>query len=351
MQNTNLDKSVVVMKVEKDFSLKNNNTFGIEATAKYFIEIINLEELIQILSNPIYKNEKLLILGGGSNLLFTTPFFDGLVLHIKMKGVEISKEDSTHVILKVGAGEIWHELVMYAVSNNWGGMENLSLIPGTVGAAPMQNIGAYGVEIKDIFVGLEAYEIATGKVKHFSLEECKFGYRSSIFKYNAKGQYIITAVSFKLNKQPSFTTSYGAIADTLKEMNVLELSVKAVSDAVIRIRQSKLPDPKEIGNAGSFFKNPEISLAQFNKIKSVYSEIPSYPTLSEMIKVPAGWLIEKCGWKGKIVGHTGVHKNQALVLVNYGHAKGEEIKALSIEIQKSVKEKFDIALETEVNFI
>jgi UDP-N-acetylmuramate dehydrogenase len=339
------------MNVEHNLSLKNFNTFGIEAKAKYFTTFTNTENLKTILSDPEYKKEKLLILGGGSNLLFVSDLFDGLVLHNKIKGIEIIHENEEAVIIKSGAGEIWHELVLYTISKNWGGLENLSLIPGTVGAAPMQNIGAYGVEIKDVFASLEAYEISTGIIKTFSLTECKFGYRSSIFKQDAKGKYIIVSVSFRLTKKPVFNTSYGAISDTLKQMGILHPTIKNISDAVINIRQSKLPDPKEIGNAGSFFKNPEIPVAHFEKLKSQYPDIPSYPTLPGMIKVPAGWLIEKCGWKGKVIGHTGVHKNQALVLVNYGNARGEEIKDLSIEVQRSVKEKFEIELETEVNFI
>jgi UDP-N-acetylmuramate dehydrogenase len=339
------------MNIQENISLKSLNTFGIEAKAKLFTEFDSVEELKNILSHPQYKNEKLLVLGGGSNLLFTSEIFNGLVLQNKIKGIEITKESEQEVVIKVGAGEVWHDLVLYTIYKNWGGLENLSLIPGTVGAAPMQNIGAYGVEIKDIFISLEAYEIATGNIKIFSLEECKFGYRSSVFKQEAKGKFIITSVLFKLSKQPSFNTSYGAIGDTLKQMGVTQVSVKAISDAVISIRQSKLPDPKEIGNAGSFFKNPEISTTTFEKLKTDFPTIPSYPTVPGMTKVPAGWLIEQCGWKGKVVGHTGVHKNQALVLVNYGQAKGEEIKALSIEIQKSVKEKFGIELEAEVNFI
>ena len=339
------------MNVQQNLSLKKLNTFGIETKSEHFVEFTSVEELKNILSLPEYKNKKRLIIGGGSNLLFTSEIIDGLVLQNKIKGIEIVKENEKEVYLKSGAGEVWHDLVVYAISKNWGGIENLSLIPGTVGAAPMQNIGAYGVEIKDSFESLEAYEIATGNLKTFSLEECKFGYRSSIFKNEAKGKFVIVSVTFKLSKQPTFNISYGAINDTLKQMGIVELSVKAVSDAVISIRQSKLPDPKEIGNAGSFFKNPEIPVSTFEKIKSTYPEIPSYPTVSGMTKVPAGWLIEQCGWKGKVVGHTGVHKNQALVLVNYGQAKGEEIKALSIEIQKSVKEKFGIELEAEVNFV
>ena len=339
------------MNVQQNFSLKKLNTFGIETKAEHFVEFTSVEELKNILSLPEYKNKKRLIIGGGSNLLFTSEIIEGLVLQNKIKGIEIVNEDEKKISIKSGAGEVWHDLVVYAISKNWGGIENLSLIPGTVGAAPMQNIGAYGVEIKDSFESLEAYEIATGNLKTFSLEECNFGYRSSIFKHEAKGKFVIVSVTFKLSKQPTFNISYGAINDTLKQMGIVELSVKAVSDAVISIRQSKLPDPKEIGNAGSFFKNPEIPVSTFEKIKYSYPEIPSYPTVPGRTKVPAGWLIEQCGWKGKVVGHTGVHKNQALVLVNYGQAKGEEIKALSIEIQKSVKEKFGVELEAEVNFV
>jgi UDP-N-acetylmuramate dehydrogenase len=339
------------MKIHSNYPLKQLNTFGLEVTAKYFSEFNTITELKELLRAPEYKNEKLLILGGGSNLLFTTEFYDGLVLQNKIKGISIIKEDADSVILQSGAGEVWHELVLYTISRQWGGLENLSLIPGTVGAAPMQNIGAYGVEIKDIFVSLEAYEIATGLIKQFTLKECNFGYRSSVFKHQEKGNYIILSVTFRLQKNPVFQTSYGAITDTLKQMGITQLSVKAISDAVIHIRQSKLPDPKEIGNAGSFFKNPEIPEKDFERLKLTYPSIPSFPTVPGMIKVPAGWLIEQCGWKGKIVGQTGVHKNQALVLVNFGSAKGQEIKALASEVQQSVLQKFGISLEAEVNFI
>lgn len=336
------------MNVKSDFSLKHLNTFGLEAKANYFAEFHNTAELAELLSK--YKNEKLLVLGGGSNLLFTSDRFEGIVLHNKIKGIEVVEENDDTVILKAGAGEVWHSLVLYTIGKNWGGLENLSLIPGTVGAAPMQNIGAYGVELKDVFVKLEAYEIATGAIKIVTLEECNFGYRSSAFKHALKGKYIILSVTFHLSKKPVFHTSYGAITDTLTQMG-LDVSVKNISDAVIHIRKSKLPDPQEIGNAGSFFKNPEVPVATFEKIKASYPTAPSFPASPGMIKVPAGWLIEQCGWKGKVVGHTGVHKNQALVLVNYGNAKGEEIRQLSIEVQKSVKEKFGIELEAEVNFI
>lgn len=337
--------------IQKNISLKSFNTFGIEAKAKLFASFESIEELKDLLGNPELKKEKLLLLGGGSNLLFLSDFFDGVVLQNNIKGIDIIHENENEVIIKSGAGEIWHELVLFTISKNWGGLENLSLIPGTVGAAPMQNIGAYGVEIKDTFVSLEAFEIETGKLKTFQLNECQFGYRSSIFKKEAKGKFIITSVSFKLSKKPVLHTSYGAITDTLAQMGIKELSVKAISNAVIHIRESKLPNPKEIGNAGSFFKNPEVSVSVFEKIKSEYPEVPSYPTVPGMTKIPAGWLIEKCGWKGKKVGETGVHKNQALVLVNYGNAKGAEVQALSIEIQKSVQKAFGIELEAEVNFI
>jgi UDP-N-acetylmuramate dehydrogenase len=339
------------MSVRTNYPLKSYNTFGIEATAKYFAAFDSVDTLKQLLDQEAYKNEKLLVLGGGSNLLFTSDFFDGFVLHNQIKGIRIEEENETSVVLTSGAGEQWHDLVLYSIRHNWGGLENLSLIPGTVGAAPMQNIGAYGAELKDIFVHLDAYELATGTTRRFELTECRFGYRTSIFKQEARNQYIITSVSLRLNKKTVFNTSYGAIADTLQQMGITELSVKNISDAVIQIRRSKLPDPKEIGNAGSFFKNPEIPQEQFEKLKTLYPTLPSYPTLPGYTKVPAGWLIEQCGWKGKIVGQTGVHKNQALVLVNHGQASGAEVKALSQEVQKSVHEKFGIALETEVNFI
>ena len=261
------------------------------------------------------------------------------------------KENDDNIWIKSGAGVAWHDLVMHCVNQNYAGIENLSLIPGTVGAAPMQNIGAYGIEIKDVFEDLEAIEIATGKTKIFDQQICNFGYRESIFKHEAKGKYIILNVTFKLNKKPTFYVEYGAIKDTLAEMGIAELSIKAISDAVIHIRQSKLPNPAEIGNAGSFFKNPEIQKTQFEKLKAQFPTIPSYPVSETTTKVPAGWLIEQAGWKGQRFGNVGVHAKQALVLVNYGGGKGEEIKTLSQKIQVSVKEKFGIQLSAEVNFV
>jgi UDP-N-acetylmuramate dehydrogenase len=338
------------MTVQKDVQLKPYNTFGIEVKAKFFVEVTSIEQLQEILQNPDYQSIERLILGGGSNLLLTKDI-DGLVIKICIKGLEIIKETDENIWIKSGAGVVWHDLVMFCVNHNYAGIENLSLIPGTVGAAPMQNIGAYGIEIKEVFEELEALEIETGQIRSFDKATCNFGYRESIFKHEAKGKYIILNVTFKLNKQPNFHIEYGAIKDTLAEMNVSEISIKSISDAVIHIRQSKLPNPAEIGNAGSFFKNPEISKAQFETLKAQFPTIPSYPINETTTKVPAGWLIEQAGWKGQRFGNVGVHAKQALVLVNYGGGKGEEIKELSQKIQASVKEKFGIALSAEVNFI
>ncbi|RYU95164.1 UDP-N-acetylmuramate dehydrogenase [Emticicia agri] len=338
------------MTIQTNVSLKPYNTFGIDATAKYFVEVSSIEQLQAILQNPEFQGIERLILGGGSNLLLTKDF-DGVVIKIAVKGIEKLKEDDQHIWLKVGAGEVWHDLVLYCVNRNYAGIENLSLIPGTVGAAPMQNIGAYGVEIKEVFESLEAIEIKTGKSRIFTKDECQFGYRESIFKHAVKGEYVIVNVNFKLNKTPVYHIEYGAIKDTLKEMGVDQLSIKAISDAVISIRHSKLPNPAEIGNAGSFFKNPEIPKAQFDVLKEQFPAIPSYPVNEQMVKVPAGWLIEQAGWKGQRFGNIGVHAKQALVLVNFGDGKGNEIKELSQKIQDSIKEKFGIQLHAEVNFI
>ncbi len=338
------------MIVQKDVQLKSYNTFGIEATAKYFVEVSSIEQLKEILQNPDYQSTERLILGGGSNMLLTKDF-DGLVIKMSIKGMEVVKETEENIWIKAGAGVVWHDLVMHCVAQNYAGIENLSLIPGTVGAAPMQNIGAYGIEIKEVFEELEALEIETGEIRTFDKATCNFGYRESIFKHEAKGKYIILNVTFKLSKKPTFHVEYGAIKDTLAEMGISEMSIKAISDAVIHIRQSKLPNPAEIGNAGSFFKNPEIPNTQFEALKAQFPTIPSYPVNKNTTKVPAGWLIEQAGWKGQRFGNVGVHAKQALVLVNYGGGKGEEIKDLSQKIQASVKEKFGIQLSAEVNFI
>lgn len=338
------------MIVQKDVQLKPYNTFGIEATAKYFVEVSSIEQLKEILQKTDYQPIKRLILGGGSNMLLTKDF-DGLVIKMSIKGMDVVKETEENIWIKAGAGVVWHDLVMHCVDQNYAGIENLSLIPGTVGAAPMQNIGAYGIEIKEVFEELEALEIETGEIRTFDKATCNFGYRESIFKHEAKGKYIILNVTFKLSKNPTFHLEYGAIRDTLAEMGVLELGIRAISDAVIHIRQSKLPNPAEIGNAGSFFKNPEIPNTQFEALKAQFPTIPSYPVNETTTKVPAGWLIEQAGWKGQRFGNVGVHAKQALVLVNYGGGKGEEIKDLSQKIQASVKEKFGIQLSAEVNFI
>ena len=338
------------MHIEQNVSLKPYNTFGLEATARFFVEIQSTEELKTVLQNPDYQLIDKLFLGGGSNILLTKNY-EGLVVKINLKGINKIFEDDAHIHIQAGAGESWHQLVMYCVENQYAGMENLSLIPGTVGAAPMQNIGAYGVEIKDIFEELQALNLKTLEIETFNLADCHFGYRESIFKHEAKGKYVITSVTFKLNKTPIFKISYGDIQKTLQEMNVINLSIKVVSDAVISIRQSKLPDPAEIGNSGSFFKNPEIPKFQYDNLKEYFENIPSYPINENTVKVPAGWLIEQAGWKGFRDGEIGVHARQALVLVNYGNGTGEQIKALSAKIQASVLEKFGISLSTEVNFV
>jgi UDP-N-acetylmuramate dehydrogenase len=335
--------------IQENISLKPFNTFGIEANTRYFGRFSSVEELNQILTSN--KDKELLILGGGSNILLTKNF-DGLTLINEIKGFEVTKNDGDSVIVKSGAGEIWHEFVLKCIENNFSGVENLSLIPGSVGASPMQNIGAYGVEIKDVFESVEAYHIPTGELHTFSKEECEFGYRESVFKRKYKGQYVIISVSYKLSlSAPKVNTSYGAIESELKEMNISTPSIKDVSQAVINIRSSKLPNPKEIGNAGSFFKNPVISKELFDKLFVEFPTIPNYPAENDGKKIAAGWLIEQCGWKGKTLGHYGVHKLQALVLVNYKGATGTEIYDLSSSIIKDVEDKFGITLEREVNIL
>lgn len=332
----------------KNVSLQQYNTFGIEVKAKTFATFSTTEELKSLLLSRDYKSVPKLILGGGSNILFTKDF-DGLVLKNKMKGIEVDKEDDEFVWVKANAGESWHDLVLFAIDNGYGGIENLSLIPGSVGAAPMQNIGAYGVEIKDVFFELEAMHIEKGNEVRFTKKRCLFGYRDSIFKNFYKDQYVITNVTLKLTKKPVLNTKYGAIQDELTSMKIHQPTINDVSKAVIKIRQSKLPDPKEIGNSGSFFKNPIVSKEQFNKLKTEFPEIASYPVSKKQVKLAAGWLIDNAGWKGKTIDKYGVHKNQALVLVNYGGANGEDIYKLSEEILVDIKAKYGIELEREVN--
>ena len=333
------------MKIQQNISLKNYNTFGISVNAKRFIAVTSVYELQQLL-----KTEKeLFLLSGGSNMLLTKDI-EKLVVHIDIKGISIDKEDENAVYLTVNAGEDWHKFVVWCISNEFGGIENLSLIPGNVGTCPIQNIGAYGVEVKDTITRVEGLEIETGKLVSFSNEACKFGYRNSIFKNTHKGKIILTSVGFKLTKKNhQLNTSYGAIDAELALNKILKPTLKNVSDAVIAIRKSKLPDPKEIGNSGSFFKNPVISKELFLEIQRENPNIPNYPISQTQIKIPAGWLVEQSGFKGKRFGDAGVHEKQALVLVNYGNATGEEIHQLAKKIQATVFADFQISLEIEVN--
>jgi UDP-N-acetylmuramate dehydrogenase len=335
-----------MLPVQQNYSLFPFNTFGMNVSAAWYSELSREAELPVLSSAGIYQNG-IFLLGGGSNILFTrdVPHW---VLHNRMKGIELLKEDKEQVWLRVGAGEVWHEFVLYCVAHNYGGVENLSLIPGTVGAAPVQNIGAYGVEIKDVLESVRCWNLETEAFEEYENADCGFGYRDSIFKGALKHKVIITSVVFVLNKHPVFNTSYGNIQQELNEMGVAGLSVKNISDAVIRIRSSKLPDPAIIGNAGSFFKNPEVTLEQFDALKSAFPGVPGFNVPGQKMKVPAGWLIEQCGWKGFREDDYGVHKNQALVLVNYGKAKGEDILHLSERIIASVAAQFGILLEREV---
>ncbi|OXA95475.1 UDP-N-acetylenolpyruvoylglucosamine reductase [Flavobacterium oncorhynchi] len=337
------------MEIQSNFSLKNYNTFGIEAKAKKFVAVHSIAELKSTLSAN--KDEGKFILGGGSNMLLTKDI-EALVIHIDLKGKKIIKEDDDFVWVESQAGETWHDFVLWTIDNNFGGLENMSLIPGNVGTTPVQNIGAYGTEIKDTFVSCEAMNIASQEMKTFTNAECNFGYRESIFKNEVKDQFIITSVIYKLTKRNhKINTSYGDILAELAKKNITEPTLKEVSNAVIAIRQSKLPDPKELGNSGSFFKNPILLKSDFEKIHKKFPDMKFYEVSETEVKVPAGWLIEQAGLKGKRFGEAGVHKNQALVLVNYGNATGQEILAVSKEVQKTVFETFGIHIEAEVNVI
>ena len=326
------------------------NTFGIDVKAKYFTSINTINELIEVTKTNVFKDLELLILGGGSNILFTKDF-DGLVILNNIKGKEIIEQNQQSIFLKIGAGENWHELVMYCVDNGWGGIENLSLIPGNTGTAPMQNIGAYGVEIKETFVELEALEISSGKIVKFNNSDCEFGYRESVFKNKMKNQYIILNITLELKKNPVLNINYGDVKAILESQNIKNPDIKEVSNAIISIRQSKLPDPKKIGNSGSFFKNPIVSLNLLELIKKKYPNVVNYEINENEFKIAAGWLIERAGWKGKKFNNYGVHEKQALVLVNYGLANGMEIFELSEKIILDIKDKFGIKLEREVNII
>ncbi len=338
-----------MLQIRENVSLKNFNTFGVEANARFFVEINHEDELTELFLDPKWLQLPRLVLGGGSNMLFTQDF-KGLVIRMNIRGIE-HRINHEEVYVEAGAGESWKELVDYCVSHNFAGMENLTLIPGSVGASPVQNIGAYGVELKDVFESCQAFEIATQQKKTFIKEACGFGYRESIFKGELKNQFIITSVKFKLSLQPKVNTKYGAIEDELHKQEILNPTIGAISKVVAHIRVSKLPDPSTIGNAGSFFQNPVISFGEFEEIKNKFPEIVHYPAGDNKIKLAAGWLIEQCGWKGKIVGETGTWKNQALVLVNHGCASGSEIYALSSQIIDSVYNKFGVKLHREVNIL
>lgn len=355
------------MQILENFPLKPYNSFGIDVEARYFGEFSSAAELDELLrhfhhiapasgsSNNQHHGSSTsanshFILGGGSNILFIKNF-DGLILKNAIKGIEILKEDDEHVFVKVGAGENWHKFVLHCINKNWAGIENLSLIPGNIGATPMQNIGAYGVEIKEVFHELEAWHIREKKLVKFGVRECEFGYRESVFKRKYKNQFAILSVTYRLNKKPHFNTSYGAIEQELERLEIKQLSIRAISQAVINIRSSKLPDPACIGNAGSFFKNPEVHVKEFEKLTHDFPGIVGYPQSNGRVKLAAAWLIEQCGWKGFRKGDAGCHGRQALVLVNYGNATGKEIFELSELIHHSVKRKFNVELEREVNIV
>lgn len=335
--------------IHKNYSLKSLNSFGLDVQAAQYIQLTNVEEVQQTLADKSKLIEPLLVLGGGYNLLFTDDF-TGTVLHPLMGGIEKTDETADYVQLRVGAGVHWDDFVAHCVTNGWGGVENLSLIPGNVGACPVQNIGAYGVEVKDTICLVEGVYIDTATLFRFTNAECGFGYRNSIFKQSLKGNVLITYVSFRLSKQPTFVTHYGNIEEELKRHG--EVSLATIRKTIVEIRESKLPDPHVLGNAGSFFKNPMVSKAKADALKATYADMPTYPTAdANEVKLAAGWLIERCGWKGKRIGNVGVHEHQALVLVNYGGAKAQELVKLSNAIQQSVKQTFDVDIEPEVNFI
>lgn len=337
------------MPLLENHSLKQLNTFGINVNAKLFANITSEEDLAEVFSNPLVKENKLLVLGGGSNMLFTRDY-DGLVLKISINGISV-KEVGDDVFVTAGAGEVWDDLVKYCVSKGYAGIENLTLIPGTVGASPIQNIGAYGVEIKDVLESCTAFEIATGEIKTFSRADCEFAYRESVFKGKLRGKYIITSVTYKLSKTANVQTHYGAINTEMERREITNPTIADVSEVVAAIRVSKLPDPSTIGNAGSFFKNPIIDKTVFDELVSQFPDMPHYPAPDTRVKLAAGWLIEACGFKGIVDGNTGTWKNQALVLVNHGDATGQEVYRFSEKIINTVQQKFGVLLEREVNIL
>jgi UDP-N-acetylmuramate dehydrogenase len=335
--------------LEENVSLKNFNTFGIDVSASIFANVTTETALQEILQSDVSKNKPLLVLGGGSNILFTRNF-TGLVLKISIPGIEVV-ESENEVYVTAGAGIVWNELVMFAVQQGYAGLENLTLIPGTVGASPVQNIGAYGVELKDVFYSCTALAIADGSSRSFNIGDCQFGYRDSVFKRELKGQYIITSVTFKLSKNPKLNVQYGAIQAELEKRGIANPGIADISKVVSEIRVSKLPDPATIGNAGSFFKNPIVDRQTYERVKAQFPEVVSFPAGADAFKLAAGWLIEQCGFKGMVAGETGTWKNQALVLVNHGHATGAEVYSFSERIIETVDAKFGILLEREVNIL
>jgi UDP-N-acetylmuramate dehydrogenase len=336
------------MRIEENYSLEKHNTFHLPVKTRWFMEYATEEELGRILRDEYFQECFSLHIGGGSNLLFINDF-NGIILHSQIKGMQIVEDTDDTVLLRIGAAEIWDDVVAYAVSNGWGGIENLSLIPGEAGAAAIQNIGAYGVEIKDVIEKVETYNQLSFEKRVFTNEECLYGYRDSYFKNEHNDPHIVTYIQIRLKKKPEFSINYGNLKSELAQYS--ELTLQAVRDAVISIRRQKLPDPEELGNAGSFFMNPVIPIAQFEELKKKYPEIPSYPAGEELIKVPAGWLIEQCGFKGKSHGQVGVYEKQALVLVNLGEAKGHEIALVAESIRTAVKEQFGIEIVPEVKYV
>ena len=336
------------MNIAHDVSLKKYNTFGIDAKASSFVSVSTLDELKEALSTTTKRK---FVLGGGSNMLIKNDI-EALVIHINLKGIEVVKEDNNSIWLEVAAGENWHSFVMHCVNNNYGGVENLALIPGNTGTSPVQNIGAYGVELKDVFDSCSAINRNSLESKIFTHSDCKFGYRESIFKNEAKDLYVITSVTFKLSKKDhNLNTGYGAIQEVLKQKEIKNPTIKEIAEAIIHIRSSKLPDPKLLGNSGSFFKNPVIRKELYDSLQSKYAGMPVYPISNEEVKVPAGWLIEQAGFKGYRIEDAGVHDKQALVLVNYGNATGDNLWDLALQIKDEVYKKFKINIEPEVNII
>ncbi len=337
--------------IEENVNLQPYNTFGIKAIARYFCRISTEADLIELIHSNIYKSQRHLILGGGSNVLFTADF-DGLIIKVDLKGISMHKETLDQVSLNVSSGEVWHSLVMFCVANNYGGIENLSLIPGTVGAAPIQNIGAYGVEVKEVIDEVHGIDLTTGVMRTFINAECQFGYRESIFKHALKEKIFISSVTLTLTRNNHrYNVSYGALAETIKTMHNNQINLQSISESVMHIRRSKLPDPIQLGNAGSFFKNPTVTLQHYESLKKRHPQIPGYHSENQYVKIPAGWLIEQCGWKGKRFERVVVHNQQEVVLVNYGNGSGKEILDLSQRIIESIHQTFNITLTPEVNII